>query len=264
MTRVLAEGRDFGRVVDLHIDVHELETGLNSRVFEKENRTLSDFEAVLARPDFTHLQLDLMVDAHYTQADVYRSGLLKRALARAACGQSLKYLSLRTNVDTYEADIDWYVPLATIFTPTSYSRLQHFGLSRFYVEKDDLLVLLASLPKTLRSVELSEIQFMDSKDSYQTLLWAIRDTLGWKERNPRPTLVIRTDLANPNPGRAIWLEHELYSFLYKDRSNPFGNDPATRAPSLIRFGFDWEKDCFNPNHKRPHVDDHDLADYGLY
>ncbi|KFY19068.1 hypothetical protein V493_08164 [Pseudogymnoascus sp. VKM F-4281 (FW-2241)] len=106
VTRVLAEGRDFGRVVDLRIDVHELETGLNSRVFANENRTLSDFEAVLARPDFTHLQLDLMVDTYYRQSDVYRSGLLKRALARAACGQGLKYLSLRTSVDTYETDID--------------------------------------------------------------------------------------------------------------------------------------------------------------
>ncbi|KAL5347109.1 hypothetical protein ACLOAV_008252 [Pseudogymnoascus australis] len=262
VTRVLAEGRDFGRVVDLRIDVHELETGLNSRVFEKENRTLNNFEAVLARPDFTHLQLDLMVDTFYRQADVYRSGLLKHALARASCGQGLKYLHLRTNVDTYEADIDWYVPLTTIFTPTSFSRVEHFGLARFYVEQDDLLELLASLPKTLRSVELSEIQFMDSKDSYRTLLWAIRDTLDWKERNPRPTLVVSTDLPNPNPGRAIWLEHELYSFLYEDGSNPFGNDPETRAPSVIRFGFGWEKDCFDPDHKRPHVDSYDLADMG--
>jgi hypothetical protein len=264
VTRVLAEGRDFSRVVDLRIDVHELEMGLNSRVFEKENRTLSDFEAVLARPDFAHLQLDLMVDPHYTQADVFRSGLLKRALARASCGQGLKSLSLRTNIDMYTTidECDWYVPLTTIFTPTSYSRLQHFGLARFYVEQDDLLALLASMPKTLRSVELSMLEFMGEKDSYRTLLWGIRDTLGWKEREPRPTLVVSTDLSNPKPGQALWLEHELYSFLYENGSNPFGNDPATRGPSAIRFGFGWEKDCFNPYHKRPHVDNYDLADLG--
>ncbi|KFY31256.1 hypothetical protein V493_01264 [Pseudogymnoascus sp. VKM F-4281 (FW-2241)] len=207
VTRVLAEGRDFGRVVDLRIDVHELETGLNSRVFEKENRTLSDFEAVLARPDFAHLQLDLMVDQHYTQADVFRSGLLKRALARASCGQGLKSLSLRTNIDMYTT--------------------------------------------------IDECDCLHAKDST-----GIRDTLGWKERERRPTLVVSTDLSNPKPGQALWLEHELYSFLYENGSNPFGNGPATRGPSAIRFGFGWEKDCFNPYHKRPHVDNYDLADLG--
>jgi hypothetical protein len=268
VTRVLAEGRDFGRVIDLRIDVHELETGLNLRVFENENRTLSDFTAVLARPNFTHLQLDLLVDPHYGQADAFRSGLLKHALAGAAGGQGLEYLSLRTNIDTYEPGgdhCDWYVPLGMIFAPPSYSRLQHFGLSRFYVTQDDLLALLASLPKTLRSVELSEIRFMDdSKHNYRTLLCAIRDTLGWKERNPRPTLVISVDLATPNPGRAIWLEHELYNFLYKNGRNPFKNetDPRARAANNIRYGFGWEKDCFDPEHERPHVDDDDLADLG--
>ncbi|KFX85838.1 hypothetical protein V490_09380 [Pseudogymnoascus sp. VKM F-3557] len=264
VTRVLAEGRDFGRVVDLRIDVHELKAGLNSRAFEKENRTLSNFEAVLSRPGFAHLQLDLMVDPHYRQSDVFRSGLLKRALARASCGQGLKSLSLRTNIDMYMTidECDWYVPLTAIFTPTSYSRLHHFGLARFYVEQDDLLALLASMPKTLRSVELSMLEFMDEKDSYRTLLWGIRDMLGWKERDPRPIIVISTELSNPKPGRSLWLEHELYRFLYENGDNPFGNDPATRGPSAIRFGFGWEKDCFNPDHKRPHVDNYDLADLG--
>lgn len=68
--RVLAEGRDCYRVMDLRIDDNEMGTmGLNSRVFEKENRTLDNFEAVLARPNFTHLQLDLIVDEHYRQAE---------------------------------------------------------------------------------------------------------------------------------------------------------------------------------------------------
>lgn len=146
-----------------------------------------------------------MVNPHYTQADVFRSRLLKRALARASCRQGLKSLSLRTNIDMYRTidEYDWYVPLTTIFTPTSYSRLQHFSLARFYVEQDDLLALLASMPKSLRSVELSMLEFIDEKDSYRTLLWGIRDTLGWKERERRPTLVVSTDLSNPKPGQAL-------------------------------------------------------------
>ncbi|OBT46431.1 hypothetical protein VE00_03309 [Pseudogymnoascus sp. WSF 3629] len=261
VTRLLAEGRDSGGVTNLCVDAHELEMGLNSRVFERENRTLNDFEAVLARPNFTHLQLDLMVNPHSGQVDVFRSGLLKRALAG---GGGLEYLSLRTNMDVCpRSDSDeFYVPLRTIFTPTSHPRLQHFGLVHLYVKQDDLLALLASLPKTLRSVELSTIQCIDGESSYQTLLWEIRDKLGWKERDPRPTLTVSTELQNLMPGRAIWLEDELYSFLYQGGSNPFGDDSATNNSNHINYGFGWEEDSFDPDHERPHVDNYDLADMG--
>ena len=264
VTRLLAEDRDYGRVTDLRIDANELEMGLNSRVFEKENRILNDFQATLARPNFTHLHLDLMVDPHYRQADVFRSGLLKRALASASAGQGLKYLSLRTNMDIYRTSerCNWYVPLTTIFTPTSYSRLEHFGLARFYVKQDDLLALLASLPKTLRSVELSNIPFISDGDSYRMLLYGVRDTLGWKGRDPRPILTVSTDIQNPLPGRAIWVEDELYRFLYQDGSNPFKDSPVKNSRTQIKEGFGWEKDSFDPDHKRPHVDDYDLADMG--
>lgn len=149
VTRLLAENKDCGRVTDLRMDTNRLELGLNSRMFEKENRTLDDFQGALARPNFVHLHLDLMVDHHQRQADVFRSGLLKRALAGASAGKGLKYLSLRANTDIYRGShyCDWYFPLTTIFTPDSYLRLEHFGLARFYVKQDDLLVLLASLPK---------------------------------------------------------------------------------------------------------------------
>ncbi|KFY79548.1 hypothetical protein V499_01480 [Pseudogymnoascus sp. VKM F-103] len=227
--RVLAEGRDCYRVMDLRIDDNEMGTmGLNSRVFEKENRTLDNFEAVLARPNFTHLQLDLIVDEHYRQAEIFCNGLLRRALAGASGGQGLKYLSLSTDIsmDMYEPgdDCDWYVPLATIFTPTRCLRFQHFGLASFYVKQDDLLALLASLPKTLRSVELSRIEIMDIDGSYQTLLCAIRETLGWKGRVQRPTLAICSEFNYSRPEQTLWLKDEIYSFLYQDGSNPYGDD----------------------------------------
>jgi len=262
VTRLLAEDKDSGRVTDLRIDVNALETGLNARVFERENRTLTNFETVLARPDFKHLHLDLMVDPFSRQADVFRSGLLKRAIGGAAGGQGLEYLSLRTNVELHGGfrRNEWYVPLSTIFPSTSFSRLRHFGLSRFYVKQDDLLALLASLPQTLRTVELSLLEFMDGEGSYQTLLWRIRDTLGWKDRNPRPTLSVSVDIHYYQPGRAIWVEDELSGFLYQGGSNPFGDDPPSR--NHIREGFGQEKDAFEPEHERPHMDLWTLADMG--
>ncbi|KFY88162.1 hypothetical protein V498_06888 [Pseudogymnoascus sp. VKM F-4517 (FW-2822)] len=261
VTRLLAEGRDLGRVTDLCVDAHELEMGLNSRVFERENRTLHDFEAVLKRPNFTHLQLDLMVDPDSEQVDVLSSGLLRRALAG---GRGLEYLSFRTCMEICRRSDseDFHVPLRTIFTPTSHPRLQHFGIAHLYVKQDDVLALLTSMPKTLRSVELSTIRCIDGKSSYQTLLWAIRDKLGWAERDPRPTLTISTELQNIMPGRAVWLDDELYDFLYQGGRNPFGDDETTKDANDIDYGFGWEEDSFEPDHERPHVDLDDLADMG--
>jgi hypothetical protein len=264
VTRLLAEDKDSGKVTDLRIDVNALETGLNARVFERENRSLTEFETVLARPNFKHLHLDLMVDPFSRQADVFRTGLLKHALAGASGGQGLEYLSLRTNVELHGGfrRNDWYVPLETIFTPTSFSRLRHFGLSRFYVKQDDLLALLASLPQTLRRVELSLLEFMDGEGSYQTLIWQIRDMLGWKDRNPRPALSVSVELQYDQPGRAIWVEDELYSFLYQDGSNPFGDDLAESSPDHVKEGFGRVKVAFKPEYERPHVDLWTLADMG--
>lgn len=261
VTRLLAEGRDSGRVTDLCVDAHELEMGLNSRVFERENRTLHDFEAVLKRPNFTHLQLDLMVDQDSEQVDVLSSGLLRRALAG---GRGLEYLSFRTCMEICRRSDseDFHIPLRTIFTPTSHPRLQHFGIAHLYVKQDDVLALLTSMPKTLRSVELSTIRCIDGKSSYQTLLWAIRDQLGWEERDPRPTLTISTELQNIMPGRAVWLDDELYDFLYQGGRNPFGDDETTKDANDIDYGFGWEEDSFEPDHERPHVDLDDLADMG--
>ncbi|KFZ10709.1 hypothetical protein V502_07970 [Pseudogymnoascus sp. VKM F-4520 (FW-2644)] len=75
-------------------------------------------------------------------------------------------------------------------------------------------------------------------------------------------LTVSTDLQNPLPGRAIWVKDELYNFLYQDGSNPFRVSPGKNFRAYIREGFGREKDSFDPDHERPHVDDYDLADMG--
>lgn len=259
--RLLAENKDSGNVTDLRIDAETLETGLNSGVFERENRTFTDFEMVLARPNFKQLQLDLLVNPFSRQAEVFHHGFLKRALDGASGGQGLEYMSLRAVAETQDGNYhhEWNVPLKRVFTSTNLSRLRHLGLSSFYVNQDDLLALLASLPQTLRTVELSFLKFADDKASYQTLLWRIRDTLDWKYRNPRPTLAVGIDVRYYNPGQAIWLEDELYSFLYQDGSNPFGDDPAEMYPDDVKEGFGWVKDAFDREHEHPHVGSLDIS-----
>ncbi|OBT65176.1 hypothetical protein VE03_04760 [Pseudogymnoascus sp. 23342-1-I1] len=74
-----------------------------------------------------------------------------------------------------------------------------------------------------------------------------------------PTLTVSTELQNLMPGRAIWLDDELYSFLHQGGSNPFGDDSVTNNSNHIDYGFGWEEDSFDPDHERPHVHDYDLA-----
>lgn len=264
VTRALAQQKDEGRVTELRVDAGQLETGLNSHVFEQENETLHDFEAVLARPDFKHLHLDLMVDPHHRQADIFRAGLLKRSLSGAARGQGLAYLSFGTSVQIHGNGrcSNFYSPLGTIFDSISISRLQHFGLSRFYVRQDDLLSLLAALPQTLQTVDLCLIEFADGAGSYRTLLSQIRDTLGWGRRNPRPKLSISIDSLHSAQVRSVWIREELDEYLYADGRNPFGDDASAPGPNQIREGFGRMKDAFEPEYERPHVDIWTLAELG--
>ncbi|KAK7743718.1 hypothetical protein SLS62_010497 [Diatrype stigma] len=259
VVRVLARNRDLGRVTEMRVDANWLETGLNSSLFEQSCDGLTDFQTVLARPNFKHLHLDLLVDPSAREADMYRRGLLKQALAGAAGGRGLEYLSFRTN--TVDSD-KWYVPLGTIFPESSLSRLCHFGLSRFFVKQDDLLAFLAALPPSVRTIELGLLGFMEGCGSHRTLLRQIRDTLGWKDRDPRPKLSIVMEGHWQVPGRLIWIEAEVDAFLYHGAGNPFGEGPEAAWENQARPGVGVVKDAFEPEHERPHAERWTLAELG--
>lgn len=257
ITRALAENRDSGKVTDLRIDASQVQTGLNIMVFDQEpNDTFRDSEKLLARPNFKHLHLDLLVPDDNRQADVFRRRLLKRALQNAANGKGLKQLQIGTNIDIPGSlrRTEFYVTLDTIFEPTSLSRLRHFGLSRFYVRESNLLKLLASLPHTLRSVELNLLDFLDGEGSFQTFLKQVRDTLKWADRTPRPTVRISVPTLLIDDFRQIWVEEDVTRFLYLGGSNPFGDDPAEPYPNQVKMGFGRIKDAFEPQYERPHTD----------
>ena len=55
-----------------------------------------------------------------------------------------------------------HIPLQTVLPPPDkWQNLRHFGLSGILVEVDEPISVLASLPKTVRSVELSMLEFTD-------------------------------------------------------------------------------------------------------
>lgn len=257
--RVLARNQDLGRVTEMRVDANWLETGLNSRLFEEPCPALADFEAVLARPNFKHLHLDLLVHPFDLEAEVYRRGLLKEALAGAADGQGLEHLTFKTNAE--DSDY-WYVPLDTVFPKSSLSSLRHFGLSRFSVKQDDLLALLAALPPSVCTIELGLLRFVKGCGSHRTLLRQIRDTLDWQDRVPRPKLSIVMGGHWQIPGRLIWVEEEVDAFLYHGAGNPFGEGPEATWENQAREGVGVVKDAFDPEHERPHTDLWTLGDLG--
>ncbi|KAL2867792.1 uncharacterized protein BJX67DRAFT_77469 [Aspergillus lucknowensis] len=96
VTHALAQYAEH-HVSELIVDVNFLETGINCRVFEDDNHEYCDFAALLRRPNFTRLDLTLLVGGQERRAwRCYRSGLLHAALRDA---KNLQRISLYTNVE---------------------------------------------------------------------------------------------------------------------------------------------------------------------
>jgi hypothetical protein len=246
----LAAHSQHHQVTELRLDAHTLETGLNCRMFEEPNKQYNDFAAILNKPDFARLDLSLLVRGQErTGWRCFRSGCLRRALAGAP---DIQHISLTTNVDSSlssDSSVpgsaesrEQLVPLHTIFPAETWRSLQHFGLSKFLVDKDDIVSFLSSLPGTLRSVHLGFLYFVDHGGTYGTLLEDMRDKLDWRRRpsSDRPVVTIALPTEYIQVGHAIWLDKEVGEFLYADGANPFWN----RGNGVMKAGV--VRDAFIP------------------
>lgn len=266
VTRILAQEQHHN-VSELLVDVHGVTTGLNCHIFDYPCEELTNFMAVLERPGFRRLELSLLIGGlrKYDWFS-YRSGRLREALSKAV---DMEHVRLHTDVDEapgipHAAPEGWvamhdFVPLGDIFPIDKWPRLKYFGLSRFGVTQADLLSLLAALPETVRTIELSHLDFLDNSN-YRDLLIEIRDTLGWKDRAPedRPRVSLTADVLLPQLGRTVWLDNEVHSFLYEDGENPFPD-----ASNMVRIGRGIQTDEFDPSFQRPYVDNMELARLGF-
>lgn len=116
--------------------------------------------------------------------------------------------------------------------------------------------LLKVLPATIRTVELSFLCFLNDGDSYKALLDEMRDTLDWRTRDAavRPKVKIGLDVSRTAvvPGRAIWLEREVDSFLYEGGPCLF---PREDGPDDAKDGNGGTiRDEFQPEIDGPWVD----------
>lgn len=229
------------------VDAYVLNTGLNCRVFDQPNEEFNNLVTLLRQPGFSYLDLALLADGQYKSGQEWssiRSGYLKRALSESS---DLRHISLRFTVRYYHLT-DWrspesiqyaehFIPLRTIFPFDTWKNLQHFGLSGFLVKVDDLLSVLAALPKTLRSVELSFLFFTGEKGGYYYLLEAMQDTLDWHDRavDERPVVTMHV-LERVGMKTCYWcMDAAVSKFLYGQGLNPFRRQP--RFEGVERIGF---------------------------
>lgn len=231
ITQELAK-REKHRISELITDVRELQTGLSCRIFDGSNEEYNNFVDLLRRPGFARIDLALLADGQYYSDEnwsSFRSGYLRQALGEAT---GLLHASLRTEIDydqIYGEFPDHLIPLRTIFPINNWQQLQHFRLSNFLVKQDDVLSLLAELPATLRSVELSFLTFVDNGGDYYELVLGMRDTLGWRGRaaNERPRVVMHVHVSSAgrmSPLRYLCVDGEVNEFLYGDARNPFDSE----------------------------------------
>lgn len=255
-------------VTELVVDVTQLLTGLNARVFDEECTEQRYLATVLRQPSFRRLDLALAVgglEHHGWRA--LRSGCLMRTLAAAP---GLEHVSLKT--DMWDAPDDdhpglsagnlHFPPLRDVFPVDAWARLSHFALARFVVRQDDLLSFLGALPPTLRSVELSFLHFLEG--NYRDLLAGMRGQLVWCERpaGQRPRVAIGLPDPLDIPRRGIWADAPVEQFLYHHGPNPFGADGV--HPDQIPQGWGGVvKDCFDPAFERPWVEPDELKRLGI-
>ncbi|KAH7310688.1 hypothetical protein B0I35DRAFT_439538 [Stachybotrys elegans] len=253
--RALARNQfSLDRIVQLEIDGHDLNSGLNKNIFKHETSTAHNLEMVISGPQFTHLQLDFMLDGEEQGHECLtwmRSGPLPRALQNASSGLGLEHLVLRGNMPPRENYI-WRpeqrrLPLEFLFTPKSLSRLQHFGLSGFWVRQDDVMQeVLQHLPPTIRTIELSCLEFMQGH--YHGLLTSVYETSGWKERDIQPALKIHLRDPGGIAGRVLDIDREVEAFLYRDGENPFVMSTNGLNPVCsLKPGLGVIKDAFAKN-----------------
>ncbi|VUC37596.1 unnamed protein product [Clonostachys rosea] len=268
------------RVEELIIDAHGLGTGLDCRIFDSpDSPEYYDLITFLRQwPQLRRLDLDLHVEGQPVYKwPSFRSGYLRSALSQAAEG--LEHISL--GIDGGKSEWYWYdmdnplmsseermrqhVPLAQIFPHEKWTRLRHFGLSGLWVTTEDLLMLLAALPQTLKSVELSFLWFLGPRSivNYRSLVYGMR-ALEWCTRpaaqQPRVCIGVQHDPLHEIEGRRLWVAKEVNDCIYHGGENPF----TLLGGHMVAFGVGHLVDAFDSSYTRPWLTTEQYAEQGIY
>ncbi|KAJ4129047.1 hypothetical protein NW768_007577 [Fusarium equiseti] len=246
-------------IAEFSIDVNYLPAGINFRVFENtETAEYIDLVTILSHPGLKRFDLPLHPIG---VEDPDESGALYNQVHHLlSSATDLQHVSLSTNIDFKEDDI-WSMlgrdehcfPLRHIFPIDKWSNLRHFSLSRLFVRQADVRDFLAAMPDTLKSIELSFLEFTPwYRDCYRGLFEGMRSTLGWQNRPRKDQPKIKV-LVERRGGKVVDVSAEAESYMYDEGENPFtiGSDPSYPEKRFyVFYDVGIEVDVFDPNYKR--------------
>ncbi|KAJ5120588.1 uncharacterized protein N7515_009976 [Penicillium bovifimosum] len=207
-------------------------TGINCTIFDEPCEEYDHFVTVLKKPGFRRLDIALLVGGEREEdlEACWRpllNGRLRRALGEA---KGLEEFRLHTTYDRFLHYNGEYplIPLQSIVPVEQWSKLRHFELSGLLISQDDCVSFLKTLPRSVRSIELSMLHFFHLEDWYSMLaeirrmvseseLWGDRDA----GSRPKITIGVPNPIMNTFHQSGIWIQKEVEDFVYGEGINPF-------------------------------------------
>ncbi|RFN51821.1 hypothetical protein FIE12Z_3875 [Fusarium flagelliforme] len=245
-------------ITEFSIDVNYLPAGINFRLFENIDSTeYTDLVTILSHPGLKRFDLPLDYSGIEDRDD--SAALYDQLYDLLSIATDLQHISLSTNIDFQDelwgivGRAEHCFPLCTIFPIDKWSNLCHLSLSRLFVKQADVRDFLAAMPTTLKSIELSFLEFTPwYRDCYRGLFEDMRSTLGWQDRARVDQPKIKV-LVERRGGKVVDVSVEAESYMYDEGENPFtiGSNPFYPEKRFYAFyDVGIEVDVFDPNYKR--------------
>ncbi|KAJ5570873.1 hypothetical protein N7535_004533 [Penicillium sp. DV-2018c] len=255
--RVLAN--EPNSVSELVMTSNYLPTGINCTIFDEPCEEYDHFATVLKKPGFRRLDIALLIggDREEDLEACWRSllnGRLRRAVGEAKDMEEFRLHTTFDEVLHYEGGYP-LLPLKDIVPVEQWPNLRHFELSGFVISQDDCVSFLKTLPKSVRSIELSMLHFLEGGDWYIMLeeirRMVLKSTL-WGDRDagsrPKFTVGVPIEVGRLTLGYGIWAEKEVEDFIYGEGGNPFDR----RFHLSIQLGVGVLRDALEPDFELPH------------
>ncbi|KAJ5471184.1 hypothetical protein N7530_008541 [Penicillium desertorum] len=236
---------------------------INYTIFDEPCEEYDYFATVLKNKGFRRLDIGLLVNGELKQdIEAYWRSLVNRRLRRALSEtKEIEEFRLHTTfIEELYNDGEYpLIPLHSIVPVEKWSNLRHFELSGFVISQADCISFLNTLPKSVRSIELSMLRFLDDSNWYSMLEDMRR--MGDRDATSRPKITIGVPISNSSPKDGIgrWIEKEVRDFVYGGGETPFEED----FPLDIPYGVGVLKDAFEPNFERPNVDPETLIELNI-